>query len=211
VRVLDKLFKIYEVKSILDIACGIGRHSVPLSKLGYQVTGIDYSPFQLSEAKKYAKKEKARVKFLKKDANNFKLPIKFDAAICMWSTLGEEPLQYKKVIKNVFDSLEDKGIFIIENKNWKNIPKNKERITKNSYSAGKLKIKQTLHDRYTDHFRIRDAIYRINGKEYKDLCITHIIRPREWVNELKIAGFRKCKIYRNYKKKETSVLIVGQK
>jgi SAM-dependent methyltransferase len=29
---------------LLDVACGIGRHSVPLAGLGYAVTGIDISP-----------------------------------------------------------------------------------------------------------------------------------------------------------------------
>ena len=34
----------------LDLACGPGRHATALSKKGFRVTGVDLSPFLLSEA-----------------------------------------------------------------------------------------------------------------------------------------------------------------
>lgn len=40
---------------ILDLCCGIGRHSVPLARLGYRVVGLDLSPRFLSVARRYAK------------------------------------------------------------------------------------------------------------------------------------------------------------
>ena len=36
---------------ILDIGCGTGRHTIELSKRGYNVTGIDLSDSQLARAK----------------------------------------------------------------------------------------------------------------------------------------------------------------
>ena len=41
---------------ILDVACGRGRHSIYLSKLKYNVTGIDLSTNNINYAKKAAKK-----------------------------------------------------------------------------------------------------------------------------------------------------------
>ncbi len=39
--------------SILDLACGKGRHSVYLNKLGYDVTGVDLSGNSISYAKQF--------------------------------------------------------------------------------------------------------------------------------------------------------------
>lgn len=44
--------------SALDAACGTGRYSLILKGLGYQVTGIDFSPEMLKVAKKKMKKRR---------------------------------------------------------------------------------------------------------------------------------------------------------
>ncbi len=216
VNVLDSIFKKHKVKSVLDVACGVGRHSIPLAKLGYQVTGIDLSPYQIKKAKEDAKKEKVKTSFVIQDANSFYYNKKFDAAICMWTTLGEEPMQYKKVIRNVFHALKNHGIFIIDNRSWEHIPKEREEIIKTSAkldSGGTFR--GTLYDRYTENFRIRDGIINIDGKKYRDLCVTHLLKEADWIRELKEAGFKRFKVYHDYKekrvKKPARVLIAGIK
>ncbi|MBI4159522.1 class I SAM-dependent methyltransferase [Candidatus Woesearchaeota archaeon] len=179
INLLDGIFKKHDVKKILDVACGIGRHAIPLSKMGYEVVGIDFSPFQIKKAEDDAKKESSNAQFVLQNANNFSYPEKFDAAICMWTTLGEEPLQYWKVIKNIFQSLRKGGIFVIDNKSWEHIPESKEKFIENeTLGDNGEKIKTKIHDRFTEHFRIRDVIHKIGEKEYQDLCVTHILRER---------------------------------
>ena len=41
---------------VLDLACGKGRHSLYLNKLGYDVTGADLSANSIAEASKYENK-----------------------------------------------------------------------------------------------------------------------------------------------------------
>ncbi|MCL6495484.1 MAG: class I SAM-dependent methyltransferase, partial [Ignavibacterium sp.] len=53
--------------SILDLACGSGRHSILLAKQGYYVTGVDLSDRLLKEAVKSAKAENLDIKFIKAD------------------------------------------------------------------------------------------------------------------------------------------------
>jgi 2-polyprenyl-3-methyl-5-hydroxy-6-metoxy-1,4-benzoquinol methylase len=38
--------------SVLDAPCGFGRHSIELGRLGYQVTGVDFSETELERAGK---------------------------------------------------------------------------------------------------------------------------------------------------------------
>ena len=43
---------------ILDLSCGIGRHSIPLAKKGYKVLGYDISSLYLQKAREWAKRER---------------------------------------------------------------------------------------------------------------------------------------------------------
>ncbi|MBL4887088.1 MAG: class I SAM-dependent methyltransferase [Flavobacteriaceae bacterium] len=43
-------------KSILDLACGKGRHSIYLNELGYCVTGVDLSPASIAHADSFKNK-----------------------------------------------------------------------------------------------------------------------------------------------------------
>lgn len=49
---------------LLDAACGIGRHAVPMAQRGYQVVGLDISPLYVAMAKDYAVSEDVQVNFL---------------------------------------------------------------------------------------------------------------------------------------------------
>ncbi len=54
---------------ILDLCCGIGRHSVPLARRGYDVAGLDLSPLYLSAARRYAgaRRVSRRTEFVRGD------------------------------------------------------------------------------------------------------------------------------------------------
>lgn len=56
--------KIQKQSKILDLACGVGRHSVLFAKLGFDVVGLDFSKNYLVEARKTAVKTKSDVKFV---------------------------------------------------------------------------------------------------------------------------------------------------
>jgi 2-polyprenyl-3-methyl-5-hydroxy-6-metoxy-1,4-benzoquinol methylase len=53
---------------ILDLCCGYGRHSIPLARRGFQVTGVDLSAIQIQHAREVASKAHARLDFHVADA-----------------------------------------------------------------------------------------------------------------------------------------------
>lgn len=214
VQTLNKIFKKYKVKSVLDIACGIGRHSVGLSKLGYKVTGIDFSPNQIEQARKKAKENRVKVDFYVKDANKFSFKRRFGAAICMWSTISEEPMLYEEVITNTYKALNKGGIFIIDIKNWKAVDKEKG-IREDTYKRKGLILKRKMWDRYTENFRVRQAVLEYNGKKYDEFCITRLLSTEDLIKEMRKVGFKKFETWSDYKKEEIKVpkrfLVIGQK
>lgn len=79
---------------VLDLACGIGRHAVPLAKLEYVVTCVDLSPAFVEHAKEYARAEGVAesISFLVGDARQIALVLEgqapFDATINLWTAMG---------------------------------------------------------------------------------------------------------------------------
>lgn len=68
---------------ILDIACGTGRHSIEMTKRGYQVTGIDLSDSQLKRAREKAAEQKLSIDFQKQDARQLPFNEEFNLAIML--------------------------------------------------------------------------------------------------------------------------------
>ncbi len=68
---------------ILDIGCGGGLLSEPMSRLGAHVTGIDASNKNIDIAKLHAKKNNLKIKYLCTSPENFKIKTKFDVILNM--------------------------------------------------------------------------------------------------------------------------------
>ena len=110
----------HELKSdktlkILDVGCGTGRHTIELSKRGYNVTGIDLSESQLARAKEKAEKNNLKIDFQKQDARNLPFIKEFDVAIMLCEggfPLMETDEMNFEILKSVTKSLKEHGRFI---------------------------------------------------------------------------------------------------
>jgi len=57
---------------ILDIGCGTGRTTIPLSKMGFKIIGIDFVPKMIENAKKIAEQMKLKIDYRVGDATELK-------------------------------------------------------------------------------------------------------------------------------------------
>lgn len=118
-QILKAIFEKYylkEPKSILDLGCGTGSHTVPLSEYGYNVTGIDISPVMIKKARGKAEKENINAKFLVQDMSRLNLKVKFQCAVCMFGAFGylltgEDIADF---LSGLCKHLEEAGIFVFE-------------------------------------------------------------------------------------------------
>ena len=69
--------------NILDIGCGGGLLSEPMTRLGATVTGIDASNKNINIAKLHAKKNKLKINYLCSSPENIKIKKKFDVILNM--------------------------------------------------------------------------------------------------------------------------------
>ena len=68
---------------ILDIGCGGGLLSEPMSRMGANVTGIDASDKNIKIAKLHSKKNKLKIKYLCSSPEKLKIERKFDVILNM--------------------------------------------------------------------------------------------------------------------------------
>ena len=67
-------FKKYFTKpgtEVLDIGCGTGRTTIPLSKMGFRIIGVDLVPAMIENAKKIALQKNLELDYRVGDASNF--------------------------------------------------------------------------------------------------------------------------------------------
>lgn len=125
VRFLDELFREHDCTKIVDIGCGTGNHSIRLSKLGYNVTGVDISPAMLKKAQSKNRDEKIR--FIQGDMKELKTVMprtqRFDAAISLGQVSAH--LYTDKEAQVFFDGLhgllKTNGLFVLSARNAKRI------------------------------------------------------------------------------------------
>lgn len=99
---------------ILDLACGGGRHSFDLAKLGHDVTGIDIGSFPIEFAKGIAAEHGLKVNFLQDDILKLDCKSKFDLAFLICGQLGHfSPGESQVIFRNASRSLVDDGIFVV--------------------------------------------------------------------------------------------------
>ena len=81
-NIRNKLQPLSKIK-ILDIGCGGGLLSEPMSRLGAEVTGIDASSKNISIAKIHAKKNNLKIKYICTSPEKLKSSKKFDVILNM--------------------------------------------------------------------------------------------------------------------------------
>ena len=128
-----KLLRKFGISSnarILDFSCGIGNHSVPLSKKGYSVTGYDPSPTYLKIARRTAalNVDNYAIKFIQGDPYHSAEVLassgerNFDVIILMDNSFGYDTKSKDiEMLRNLSEVANNKCLFILEteNRDWR--------------------------------------------------------------------------------------------
>ena len=116
----DNIVKDFNIKSsnkpfkkisILDIGCGGGLLSEPMSKLGANVVGIDASKKNIAVAKFHAKKNKLKIDYKVLSPEMLKTKVKFDVILNMEIVEHVEDLNF--FIKKSSELLKKNGLMFV--------------------------------------------------------------------------------------------------
>ncbi len=185
VDLIQKVTKLKQSSSILDLACGAGRYSILFAKKGFNVTGVDLSSNLLKKAKQTSENELVKIEFIRSDLRNFKTGKRFDLVINLFTSFGyfNTDEENFKVFSIAFESLNKNGFFVFDFFNSEFIKKNivsnsvfkysefeihQERRIRNNRVEKKIKIrKENFVKEYNESVLLYD--YTTLKKKLSDL------------------------------------------
>lgn len=162
--------------SLLDAACGRGRHAKHLNQLGYDVTGIDLSKQSIDYAKKY---ENQTLNFHQHDMRK-SLNKSFDGVLNLFTSFGyfEDDDDNQQVLRAFRSHLRPGGVGVIDFLNTPWVAKNlvhAEKIVKKGIS---FDIKRNIDERWIT----KEISFEVDQIKYQF---------KEQVRALKLEDFEK--------------------
>lgn len=115
---IEQVIEKYNIRPelALDLACGTGNITIPLSERGYDMIGIDLSVDMLMEARSKAQREGLDILFLNQDMTEFELYGTVDIILCMLDSLNyiTDESGLEKVFSLAHNYLNPNGIMIFD-------------------------------------------------------------------------------------------------
>ena len=100
--------------TIVDLACGTGRLTIPLATAGYNIIGVDIHSGMLAHAKRKAEELGLEIEWVEQDCTELDVPFKSSLIYMVGNSFQHfhTNLAQNQVLSSVWRQLEDGGIFI---------------------------------------------------------------------------------------------------
>lgn len=190
---LVEFLKLQNDAKILDLACGKGRHSLELNRLGFSVTGIDLSEQSIQTAKTF---ENEMLKFYVGDMRKIHFEKSFDAIFNLFTSFGyfDTEKENFSVFDAVLAQLKNDGIFVFDYLNEKLVRKNliefEEKIIEN--------INFKIFKKIENDVVIKEIQFEDEGKSYQFFEKVRLFNFEVITTELKNKGFEILSYFGTY-------------
>jgi ubiquinone/menaquinone biosynthesis C-methylase UbiE len=186
--------------ALLDVACGFGRHAVPLAAEGFRVIGVDRSATLLEEAHRRAEDAGTGDDGPAFVAGDYReLPFadaSFDAAINLYTSIGflgdEEDTQ---VLAEIARVLRPGGRLVIETMHRDLMIRVFQERGWRLLGAGRLLLEQRTFDPVTGVAQETQTLVESDGARESQTFATRVYTATELVSMLHAAGFEKVMAY----------------
>jgi len=215
----EKLFVKFNVKTILDCACGTGQHLYMLSEMGFEISGSDYSESMLEVADKNLKTYGKTIPLCHCDFRYLeqKYTQTFDAIVCLTTALphlhtDEDLITALKSMKN---RLNENGLLVLTQGTTHytlSLPPIEVVINRADFS--RVFVKE--HDNQFQTIHVLDLFHSDNRNESNQYDVIYkIILDDDYRVLLSKAGFKNIQIYgdydtSDYNEKSRRLIVVAQ-
>jgi len=194
---LTKFLKLPKNSKIIDLACGKGRHSLYLNRLGYDVMGLDLSEESILHNQQF---ENENLKFAVHDMRDEIFPQliseKADMVMNLFTSFGyfDDEKDDERVFVSVKNALKNKGIFVLDFLNEEFVKKTLVPETIQHKGGIDFHIKKRIENNYI----IKDIIFEDDNQQHHYFEKVKLHKAEEILEIAEKIGFSKKHIFGNY-------------
>tara|TARA_B100000886_G_scaffold260151_1_gene185030 strand:- start:68 stop:787 length:720 start_codon:yes stop_codon:yes gene_type:complete len=192
---IDNILKKINIEpnsKILDLACGTGRHSIYLSKKGFDVVGIDKSKKNILTAKE---NENKKLIFFQQEMTK-DINMQFNAIFNFFTSFGYVDHKYNyDTVENISKILMKGGLFIIDFLNQKIVRKNIVEYEEKNIEN----INFNIHRYIENNYIIKEISFKHNKTKYNFKERVMLLDLKDFENYFNKNNLKIIDIYGNYK------------
>lgn len=192
---IEALLKLRPPRRIVDLPCGQGRHAIELARRGYEVTGVDLSPYMLGMARERADASRVRVRWLVGDMREALPGETFDLVLNLFTSFGyfADEADDRLVVRAAASMLESGGRFLLEVINGQRVMGNFQE--REWFTVGQIAV---MERRFLDVPGRRMVVERTVSSAKGEDTSVHAVRlygGPEMGTMLTAAGFARVDLY----------------
>lgn len=184
------------ISSVLDLACGPGRHLIGFAGLDLEVTGVDLSGYLLNRAANIIDQQGLSANLVHSDLLSYQPQQKFDLITNLFTSFGyyADQADNQKVLKNAYQWLNPGGTLIIDTFGKEQVAHAIEPVHCTEYDNGDVRFERPL---LIDNMNVyaNEWILVRGDKAYRWEYEHFVYTPIELTTMLKQAGFNNIQIY----------------
>ena len=194
-----------QVQNILELACGTGNLTIPLTKKNYDIAGIDISEEMLQVAREKAEKENVELVLLEQDIVELDFDVtNLDCILCGCD--GFNYITYDEDLEGVFakchELLKENGLFIFDISSYYKLS---TVLGNNMYGENRENVAYMWQNYFDDEQNLVEMeltffVADENGKydKHEERHLQRAYTEEEILDMLEEAGFSDIKVYGDF-------------
>ncbi len=183
---------------VLDLCCGPGRHSCALAQAGFEVTGVDRTPYLLEFARRQAAERGLAIDFVEADMRTFDVGQGFDLAVNLFTSFGyiEDYEENTRVLSRIHACLRPGGRLVIDVRSKDGLGATPPPARFSKTEDGYFAQLGALED---DATRLRTTWFYLHDGRYQKYELVHYLYSgEELLRLLNTAGYRAVELFADF-------------